>query len=106
MKIIWSEFAGDMLKETYLYHKKVAGASIAKKITFRIFSSAKQLKQHPYSGQIEPNLEVLNEGHRYLISGHHKVVYKKVSEGILITDIFDTRQDPSKINNPERKAGK
>jgi len=102
MKIIWSEFASEMLKETYLYHKEVAGIRIAKKLKSNIFSSTKQLKQHPDSGQIEPTLEVLNEEHRYVVAGHYKVVYKKVIEGILITDIFDTRQDPIKINNPKR----
>ncbi|MCF8347452.1 MAG: type II toxin-antitoxin system RelE/ParE family toxin [Bacteroidales bacterium] len=102
MKIIWSEFASEMLKETYLYHKEVAGIRIAKKLKSNIFSSTKQLKQYPDSGQIEPTLEVLNEEHRYVVAGHYKVVYKKVIEGILITDIFDTRQDPIKINNPKR----
>ena len=105
-KIIWSEFASDMLKETYLYHKEVAGIRIAKRIKTKIFSSTKQLKNYPDSGQIEPTLEVLNEGHRYLVSGHYKVVYKEVSEGILITDLFDTRQDPIKINNPRRKPSR
>ncbi|MBU3928000.1 MAG: type II toxin-antitoxin system RelE/ParE family toxin [Bacteroidetes bacterium] len=106
MKIIWSEFASEMLKETYLYHKEVAGIRITKRLKSKIFSSTKQLKQYPDSGQIEPTLEALSEGHRYLVSGHYKVVYKKVSEGILITDIFDTRQDPNKINNPERKPSR
>jgi len=38
MKIIWSEFASEMLKETYLYHKEVAGIRIAKKLN-PIFSA-------------------------------------------------------------------
>lgn len=106
MKIIWSVFASNMLKEIYLYHKEVAGIRIAKRLKSKIFSSTKQLKKYPDSGQIEPTLEILNEGYRYLVSSHYKVVYKKISEGILITDIFDTRQDPSKINNPERKPSR
>ncbi len=71
----------------------------------RIFSATQQLKQHPNSGQIEPSLEILQEGHRYLVVGNYKVVYKKVSDGVLITDIFDTRQDPIQLNNPKRKHG-
>jgi len=102
MKIIWSDFSIEMLKEIFLYHKEVAGYKIANRIKTNIFSTTKQLKQHPNSGQIEPILELLNEGHRYLISGNYKIVYKRVNEGILITDIFDTRQNPMKINNPER----
>jgi hypothetical protein len=30
--------------------------------------------------------------------------HKKVKEGILITDVFDTRQNPIKINDPKRKG--
>jgi len=38
-----------------------------------------------------------------LVSKNYKIVYKKVKEGILISDIFDTRQDPVKINDLKRK---
>lgn len=102
MKIIWSDFATGRLKEIFIYHKEVAGKNVAKRLKDRIFNSTRQLKQHPNSGQIEPNLKFLKESHRYLVTGNYKIVYKVVSEGILITDIFDTRQDPIKINNPKR----
>ena len=106
MKIVWSDFAVEMLREIFIYYKEIAGNNIARRIKTKIFSSTRQLKQHPNSGQIESALEILKEGHRYLVIGNYKVVYKKVSEGILITDIFDTRQDPSKINNPKRKPSR
>ena len=102
MKIIWSRFAITMLKEIYLYHKDAAGVNVAKKLKSKIFSSVKQLKKHPDSGQIEKSLEQLGEDHRCLVSGNYKILYKKVKEGILITDIFDSRQDPTKINMPNR----
>ncbi|MBS4061907.1 MAG: type II toxin-antitoxin system RelE/ParE family toxin [Bacteroidetes bacterium] len=76
MKIIWSDFAIEMLKEIYIYHKEIAGNNIASRIKTKIFSSTRQLKQQPNSGQIEPNLEILKEGHRYLVTGNYKVVYK------------------------------
>jgi len=60
------------------------------------------LAKFPESGQIENSLNEMNEGHRYLVDGNYKIIYKKISEGILITDVFDTRQDPKKINNPKR----
>ena len=106
MKIIWSDFASETLKYILQYHKEVAGKNIAHKIKFKIFDSTKQLINHPNSGQIEESLKLLGEGHRYLVSGNYKVVYKKVNEGILITDVFDTRQDPLNINNPKRKPGR
>ncbi len=103
MKIIWSDFASQTLKNIFDYHRDVAGRNIAKKLKTRIFDSTKQIITHPDSGQIENSLDQLGEGHRYLVCGNYKVVYKKIKEGILITDIFDTRQNPIKINNPERK---
>ena len=103
MKIIWSDFASKMLKEIFLYYKENASMTVAKKIRDEIFKSTKQLQHHPQLGQTELNLIQLNEGHRYLVERNYKIVYKQVTEGILITDIFDTRQDPQKINDEKRK---
>ena len=99
MKIIWSRFASDTLKEIFNYHKTVASKEIAQNIKANIFSATKQLKTHPSAGQIENSLKQLGEEHRYLVRGNYKIIYKKVKEGILITDVFDARQDPVKINN-------
>jgi len=67
-----------------------------------IFNAASQLQNQPESGQIEPNLEKLKQGHRYVVRGNYKIIYKAVAEGILITDVFDTRQDPIKQNDDKR----
>ena len=106
MKIIWTDFASNTLSEIYTYYKEVAGENVAKKIKTNIFSTTRQLEKHPYSGQIEKTLEKLEEGHRYLVDGNFKIIYKEVKEGILITDVFDTRQDPIKINDPKRKPSR
>jgi toxin ParE1/3/4 len=102
MKIIWSDFASVTLAEIYKYHKLYVSEQVARKIKSNIFSATKQLQKHPHSGQIENTLEQLEGGHRYLVEGNYKIIYKKVSEGMLITDVFDTRQDPKKINDPKR----
>jgi toxin ParE1/3/4 len=99
MRIIWSDFSSEILLEIYQYYKEKAGYSVAQKIKSNIFNSTKQLINNPLSGQIELTLVNLSEEHRYLVEGNYKIIYKKVKEGILITDIFDTRQDPIKINN-------
>jgi hypothetical protein len=36
------------------------------------------------------------------MAGNYKIIYKEISEGVLITDVFDTRQDPIKINDEKR----
>jgi toxin ParE1/3/4 len=103
MEIIWSDFASNTLKDIYTYYKDVANKEVAIKIKDGILGAAGQLLDHPDSGQIELTLQQLGEGHRYLVKGNYKIVYREVVEGILITDVFDTRQDPRKINDKKRK---
>lgn len=61
MKILWSDFASEMLTEIYAYYKANASSRVAKKIKNEIFAATSQLKRHPASGQIELNLERLEE---------------------------------------------
>lgn len=104
--VIWSVFASENLKEIYQYHKKIANERVATKIKRMIFDSTRLLTMQPNSGQIEFWLESLEEEHRYLVVGNYKIVYKKVSEGVLITDVFDTRQNPMMINCKKRKPNR
>ena len=76
MKIIWSDFASEMLTEIYQYYKVIASPATARKIKLEIFTATQQLKKHPVSGPIEINLEKINEGHRYLVKGNYKIIYK------------------------------
>ena len=102
MRVIWSNFAIERLKEIYIYYREVAGRRIALKINNRIFKSSKRLINHPKSGQLEDSLKKLDEGYRYLVVGNYKLIYKEVKEGVLITDVFDTRQNPVKMNKPNK----
>lgn len=103
MKILWTDFASNELEDIFKYYKENVNLQIAKKIKSGIFSKINQLKKMPQSGTIDPHLKKLEEGHRYLVQGNYKIVYKEMSEGILITDIFDSRRNPSKINDQQRK---
>ena len=98
MKIIWTDFASKMLREIYDYHKVNASRKTAVKIKKNIFASTRQLKNHPEMGQLEPFLMRLNENHRYIVEGNYKIIYKKINDSILILDIFDTRQNPDKLD--------
>jgi plasmid stabilization system protein ParE len=106
MKIIWTDFASNSLIEIFKYYKEAASINVAFRIRSRVFSTTRQLVKHPLSGQIEPNLIKLGEEHRYLVEGNYKIIYKRVKEGVLITDIFDTRQDPIKIKLRSKKPSR
>jgi hypothetical protein len=51
----------------------------------------------PLSGTIEKLLLNMEEGHRYIIRGNYKIIYKIQNKKLFITDVFDTLQDPESI---------
>lgn len=64
----------------------------------RYLTDAKKLENYPELGQVETNLESEGKGHRYLlVKPIYKLIYLISRPFILITDIFDTRQDPEKM---------
>lgn len=97
MKIIWSDFASGELKNIYKYYKEVSSVKTAKKIKAGIFESVKQLVKFSRSGNREENLRELKEGHRYLVAGKYKVIYKIEDDIIYITDVFNCEQNPQKM---------
>jgi plasmid stabilization system protein ParE len=97
MKIIWSEQSVQALEEVVKFYKRIAGEEVAIKIQNEIIESTVKLEHHPKIGKIEPLLSFKNLGHRYIISNHCKIIYVIIDDDILITDVFDTRQLPNKI---------
>ena len=102
MKIVWTDFAIRNLKDIFDYYATKSDKKIAHKIRKQILKSSKQLIKNPSSGPIEPNLLILNNNHRYLVSGHYKLIYRIIENEIIINDVFDTRQNPSKMNDEKR----
>ncbi len=104
MKIIWTDFAIENLKSIFEYYANKASRKVAHKIRKQILESTKQLVQNPQSGQLELHLEKLNQQYRYILSSNYKIIYKVVREYIVITDIFDTRQNPIKMIDEKRNT--
>ena len=69
----------------------------ASQLKLRLFNRADNLLQNPYKGQREEYLADLKEGHRRIIEGHFKIIYKIENQAIYITDFFDSRKDPAKM---------
>lgn len=103
MQILWSRFAKECLKEISQYYKDVAGISISQKIRNQIFCATHHLGRHPELGQEEPLLQGQKQVFRYIVTGRFKIIYTIVNDKILITDVFDTRQNPVKMNKSGRK---
>jgi len=57
----------------------------------------KQLPVRPLAGALEPELEHLGAGHRRVIVGPFKIIYRLTKNAVYVTDIFDSRRDPRAI---------
>jgi plasmid stabilization system protein ParE len=97
MKLVYTEQALISLEESLdLIAPNVQYEKLIE-IRDRILDQADTLLLQPLKGQQEPFLEHLNLGHRRLVVGNYKIIYRVDSENIYITDIFDSRQDPDKM---------
>lgn len=97
MKVIWTRFALDSLSGIFSYYMKNVNINIARIIRDDILSITKQLEKFPQLGPTEELLMDLEGGHRYLIRGNYKIIYKIQDKKVYIADVFDTRQNPQKI---------
>ena len=99
LQIIWSEFAETQLDEIYEYYKKEASTRIAKKLLKGIINEPRKLIKTPLIGQEEELLKQREIHYRYLVFKNYKLIYSVDTENgfIKITDVFDTRQNPTKI---------
>ncbi len=102
LKIIWSEFAETQLDEIYEFYEKKASPGIAKKLVKGIINEPKKLIKTPHIGQEEELLQQRKIHYRYLVFKNYKLIYSVDAENgfIKIADVFDTRQNPPKL---ERK---
>lgn len=98
-KIIWSDFSETQIDEIYEYYEKKASSKVASKIVTGIIKESEKLIKSSFIGQEEELLKNREILYRYLVFKNYKVIYSvdKKNGFIKIADVFDTRQNPSKI---------
>lgn len=99
LKVYWTDFAKNGLKNIFDYHRKKVSLKIAKQITEKIIRKGEGLSNFPDIGSVEQLLEEMPQNFRYVISTNYKIIYwvNDDKNRIEILDIFDTRQNPEKI---------
>lgn len=99
MNVLYTDQAINSLEECIRFYVEVQGVPLIKadSLIMELFNRAEALRENPHLGQYEEYLEHLSEGHRRLVVGHIKVIYKIYNDHISITDFFDTRQDPAQM---------
>lgn len=89
----------NQLKRIFDYYKKKAGLKIAKQISKEIIKKTDSLSYFPMIGVVEEILKERPQKFRYVISTNYKIIYwiNNEEKRIEIFDVFDTRQNPEKL---------
>jgi len=87
------------LTDIFEYYNFNAGVKIAQKLVEGIINESLKLSKNPFIGQKEELLSDRVQEYRYLVYKNHKIIYwiDKIKKMILVSHIFDTRQNPIKM---------
>ena len=100
MTLVYSTYASEQLENILYFLTNEQGVSFEKAFEIRqkILDKADLLLVNPKLGQEDEYFDKLLLQHRRLIVGNYKIIYLIEEDTIYIVDIFDTRQDPKKMN--------
>jgi len=100
LKIFWTDFSKGELRLIFNYYKEKASLKIARKLVLELTHEVIKLQSQPYTGQKEELLIDKVQEFRYLVHRNYKIIYwvNMQKNRIEITDVFDTRQNPIKID--------
>lgn len=99
MQIVYTEQARRSMDDAMEFWSKKYSEDQIEALKKAIIIAISDLEHNPFLGQLEPQLQSLNLGHRRIIVGHTKVIYRIIGAKIYVLDIFDSRQDPNKMKD-------
>jgi len=98
MTIIFTAEAERRLREIFNYYNLNASRKVALKIVNEIITETEILEAKPYIGIREPLLVNRRFNYFFIIIKNYKVIYRLSEELIIVSTVFDTRQNPRKIS--------
>ena len=100
LEVYWLELAENKLEDIFGYYLVKANKKIAENLVDGIVNATIGIENQPEIGQVEMSLNHRKEEFRYLVFKNYKIIYwiNFDFNRIEIANIFDTRQDPGKIN--------
>ncbi|MFD2698614.1 type II toxin-antitoxin system RelE/ParE family toxin [Mesonia sediminis] len=103
LAVYWLEVAENKLEDIYSYYSIKASKRVAENLVNGILDSTIGIEKQPEIGQVETSLKHIEREFRYLVFKNYKIVYwiNYDFKRIEIANVFDTRQDPDKINETE-----
>lgn len=98
MKIVITIPARRNFRDSLSVIKKHVTQQATRQIRKRVRAAIDEAANNPGLGQVEESLVSFGKGHRRVIQDYFKIVYYVKADTLYVTDIFDTRQDPRKLN--------
>ena len=98
MKVIWREKAHTDLADIMEYVTQKESYSRAKKLVIQIIGKAKGITNFPEKYQRETLINTDRNIRRAIIYSY-KIVYEITNGTIIILRVFNTAQNPDKLNN-------
>lgn len=92
-KVIWTEVASEDIERIWKFYAEKS-ISAADKVVNKIYATGNNIK-FPQQYQVDENL---GKPFRRMVTLHFKIIYLEFRGKILITNVFDTRQNPEKMN--------
>ena len=100
LKVYWTDFSKGELRLIFDYYNEKASLKIARKLVLELTQEVIKLQNQPYIGPKEQLLIDKVQEFRYLVQRNYKIIYwvNTNKNRIEINDVFDTRQNPVKID--------
>jgi plasmid stabilization system protein ParE len=97
IRVFWTETALNNLEDIFEYYKYKASIGVARRIVKEIVKSSLKLQKSPEIGRKEELLSERENEYRFLVVRNYKVIYWIDGKYIKIAAVFDSRQNPKKI---------
>ena len=81
------------------FYNEIASYHVAQNIINKIVDKTILLIEQPYIGQIEESLVDMEFEYRYLIESNYKIIYRIETSIVIISSVFDCRQNPDKLKD-------
>jgi plasmid stabilization system protein ParE len=92
-KIVWTEKATNQVENILLYISKEVSEQSATAFLDTLMTKVKSLEANTYEGRLAPKMRTV----RFVLIGkNHRLYYRRSGNTLFITQLYDTRQDPSK----------
>lgn len=97
---MWSAFSEKQIDDIFKYYTQKATSKVALDIVTKILLAPDVLINNPKIGQKEPTIQHRLIIYHYILALNYKIIYSIDDDEMLIkiADVFDTRQNPNKID--------